>query len=145
MAQDKPEGTWKCYNAAMDRYEEICSNVLEEAEAAGMPQKQQLRLELGLEEILVNIISYAYDEGGKVWVRTSVTDHLFCLEFADHGKPFDPLQKDLRHDDNLPLEEREPGGFGIFLVKKYFHAVEYKYEEIAGAMANHLSLWLSLQ
>ena len=104
--------------------------------------RQQLRLELGFEEVLVNIISYAYDDPGYVWLKTSEEGDCFRIEFADHGKPFDPLEKDCRPPDDLPLEKRKPGGYGIFLVKKNFKSVEYKYEELFGKMANHLSLLL---
>ncbi|MBR4907413.1 MAG: hypothetical protein IKZ43_00110, partial [Acidaminococcaceae bacterium] len=59
-----------------------------------------------------------------------------------HGKPFDPLDKDRRPAEEIPLEEREPGGYGIFLVKKNYKSVEYKHEELFGQMANHLTMLL---
>lgn len=142
---DAKSGSWKRYDADMNWYERIRGEVLAAAEEAGLSPKQQLRLELGFEEILVNIISYAYDYPGFVWVKTSEEDGCFCLEFADHGKPFDPLEKDRRPPDGIPVEERTPGGYGIFLVKKNFKSVEYKYEELFGHMANHLSLVLDKQ
>ena len=90
----------------------------------------------------MNIISYAYDDPGFVWVKTSSEGDCFRIEFADHGRPFDPLAKDRRPGDDIPKEEWEPGGYGIFLVKQNFKSVEYKYEELFGKMANHLSMLL---
>ena len=133
---------WKRYDADMKWYEHIREDVLAAAEQAGVSFRQPLKLELGFEEILVNIISYAYDDPGFVWVKTSEDGNCFRIEFADHGKPFDPLAKDCRPPDDIPLEKREPGGYGIFLVKKNFRLVEYRYEEMFGQMANHLSLLL---
>ena len=75
-------------------------------------------------------------------LKTAEEGDCFRIEFADHGKPFDPLVKDHRPLEEIPLEEREPGGYGIFLVKKNFKLAEYKYEEMFGQMANHLSLLL---
>lgn len=139
---DAKGGSWKRYDADMKWFERIRDEVLAAAGEAGVSLKQQLRLELGIEEILVNIISYAYDDLGYVWVKTSEEGDCFRTEFADHGKPFDPLAKDRRPSDDIPLEERQPGGYGIFLVKKNFELVEYRYEELFGQMANHLSLLL---
>ena len=136
---------WKCYDARMECYEEICGAVMDAADEAGMSPRQALKLELGLEEIVVNIISYAYEDPGSVWVRTTAEGSCFRLEFADYGKPFDPLEKDRRPPEDTPLEEREPGGFGIFLVKKNFRAVEYKYEMFKAKMANHLTMIIDLQ
>ena len=133
---------WKRYDADMKWYEHIWEDVLAASERFGVSPRQQLRLELGFEEILVNIISYAYEDPGFVWVKTSEEDGCFRLEFADHGKPFDPLEKDRRPAADVPLEERDPGGYGIFLVKQNFKSVEYKYEELFGQMANHISMLL---
>ena len=141
MSNDIGAG-WKRYDADMKWYEHIREDVLNAAEEAGVSPRQLLRLELGFEEILVNIISYAYDDPGFVWVKTSSEDGCFRIEFADHGKPFDPLERDRRPEKDMPLEEREPGGYGIFLVKQNFKSVEYKYEELFGKMANHLSMLL---
>ena len=143
--QENLDKGWKCYDAIMENYEPVRGDVLQAAEAAGMAPGQQLKLELGLEEMLVNVISYAYEEVGKVWVRAAAEGELFWLELADHGKPFNPLAKDMRHDESLPLEEREPGGFGIFLVKESFRSVEYRYEMFEGAMANHLVMALPVK
>ena len=142
MSCNKEDG-WKRYDADMKWYEHIREDVMAAAEEAGVSLRQQLKLELGFEEILVNIISYAYEDPGYVWVKTAEEGDCFRVEFADHGKPFDPLEKDRRPAEEIPLEEREPGGYGIFLVKKNFKSVEYKHEELFGQMANHLSLLLN--
>ena len=141
MSCNKEVG-WKRFDADMKWYERIREDVMAAAEEAGVSLRQQLKLELGFEEILVNIISYAYDDPGYVWVKTAEEGDRFRVEFADHGKPFDPLEKDRRPAEEISLEEREPGGYGIFLVKKNFKSVEYKHEELFGQMANHLTMLL---
>jgi len=145
MIQNRAAAGWKCYNAVMECYESARNYVLSEAINAGISRKQALKLELGLEEILVNIISYAYDKPGKVWIRTNADENRFFLEFADHGKPFDPLQTDRTPDPDIPLENRIPGGYGIFLVRKNFSSVMYRHEELFGRMANHVTLEINLQ
>ena len=85
MNYDKETG-WKRYDADMKWYERIREDVMAAAEEAGVSLRQQLKLELGFEEILVNIISYAYDDPGYVWVKTAGEGNCFRIEFADHGK-----------------------------------------------------------
>ena len=47
--------------------------------------------------------------------------------FIDKGIPYDPLAKP-DPDVTLPAEEREPGGLGIFMVKKSMDGVTYQRE-----------------
>ena len=46
----------------------------------------------------------------------------------DHGRPFNPLEKE-DADITLSAEERDIGGLGILMVKKRMDAVDYKYED----------------
>ena len=55
-----------------------------------------------------------------------------------------PLAEDMRHTDGVPTEEQAEGGYGIFLVKQFFSSVTYRYEEMFGEMANHLTMELLL-
>lgn len=86
------------------------------------------RLNLALEEALVNVILYAYPKGkeGKITLRahwTTVTG-LLTFELMDMGKPFDPtLVKEA--DVTLGVEERPIGGLGVFLVRKIMDHVNY--------------------
>ena len=126
MNYNKETG-WKRYDADMKWYERIRDDVMAAAEEAGVSLRQQLKLELGFEEILVNIISYAYDDPGYVWVKTAGEGDCFRIEFADHGKPFDPLAQDDPDTSEEGLLARE-GGLGIFLVKESMDEVSYRYE-----------------
>ncbi len=144
MTKTATDGDWRRYEAEKQAYDIIRDGIIEDAEEQGMTPRQQIKLELGLEEMLVNIISYAYDGTGYVWVRTSAEGDTFRLELADHGKHFDPLEKDRRHTDGVPDIDQEEGGYGIFLVKKNFSFVGYEYEELFGKMANHLTMELPL-
>ena len=50
------------------------------------------------------------------------------MEIIDEGPPFDPLA---RPDPNttLGLDEREPGGLGVFLIKQLVSEVSYRRQE----------------
>jgi anti-sigma regulatory factor (Ser/Thr protein kinase) len=112
-------------------YEPAKERLLDLFRAAGLPDEAIDELELVLEELLVNIISYAYDEagGGTIAVSASVDRGTLTLEFRDRGRPFDPLERE-EPDVDAPIEERPIGGLGIFLVKEL--ATSVRYERVDG-------------
>lgn len=93
--------------------------------------KKRMQLDLVVEEIFVNIASYAYSPGqGCVTIRAETTDDPPCIRmtFMDEGMVYNPLAKE-NPDITIPLEEREIGGLGIFLVKKNVESIVYEYSE----------------
>lgn len=99
-------------------------------DGCGCPAKVRLQVELAVEEIFVNIASYAYHpERGEteVCVDTHGDPPTVTITFLDHGKPFNPLDRP-DADVTLPVEERGIGGLGILLVKKNMDDVTYSYE-----------------
>ena len=89
----------------------------------------KMHIELMVEEIFVNIASYAYSDNiGTVTVKGDVADNKLTLVFIDSGVAYDPLA----HPDpdlTLSAEEREIGGLGIYLVKKYANHADYEYKD----------------
>jgi anti-sigma regulatory factor (Ser/Thr protein kinase) len=97
------------------------------AQAAALAEGQLDRLDLVMEEIVVNVINYAYPEGerGTIEVGYAVEGpgKLF-VQVSDTGRAFNPLAKappDLR----LGLADRPIGGLGIFLVKQFTRSINY--------------------
>jgi anti-sigma regulatory factor (Ser/Thr protein kinase) len=84
------------------------------------------QIDLAVEEIFVNIAHYSGSE--KVWIDCGTDEKgLFTVVFRDCGKPFNPLER-ADPDITLSAEERDIGGLGIFLTKKFMTSVSYKYE-----------------
>ena len=86
---------------------------------------------MAVEEIFVNISSYAYDPDigvAQIRVETKEDPLSVVLSFIDGGTPYDPLAKP---DPNLkiPLKERRKGGLGIFMVKKTMDGIKYEYKD----------------
>jgi phosphoserine phosphatase RsbU/P len=84
-------------------------------------------LNLALEEILTNIISYGYTDSREheIGVRVSMQPGEVKAEVEDDGQPFNPL--DMPEPDTAKsLEERTIGGLGIHLVRKLMDGLEYK-------------------
>ena len=117
------------FPATTDALADVTAFVEEELEAMDCPLKTVMQINIAVEEIFVNIASYAYEgkEGTmKLGIRAE-EDGSVLLRFADRGMPFDPLAKK-DPDVTLSAEERDIGGLGIFMVKKTMDDVEYRYE-----------------
>jgi sigma-B regulation protein RsbU (phosphoserine phosphatase) len=84
-------------------------------------------LNLALEEILTNIISYGYTDNREheIQVRLSVQPGEVRVYVEDDGQPFNPLEAP-EPDITKPLEERTIGGLGIHLVRKLMDGLDYK-------------------
>src|SRR5262245_2533817 len=92
-----------------------------------LPDKVMHDLNLALEEILTNIISYGYIDSREHEIRVSLSalPGEVRAEVEDDGQPFNPLEAP-EPDITKPLEERTIGGLGIHLVRKLMDALEYK-------------------
>ena len=100
-------------------------------EAYELPRNTLFQIRLAVEEIFVNISSYAYDpEVGPAEVRCEVLDDPLrvVIQFLDHGKPFDPLAGEDADTSEEGLMARD-GGLGILLVKESMDDVSYCYED----------------
>jgi len=98
------------------------------AQSADLPADCWGQLELVVEELFVNVVSYAYEEEipGVVEMTFSVVrPGLLSFEIADRGLEYDPLT--LR-EPNLPmtLDERKVGGLGVFLVRQLTESLDYR-------------------
>jgi anti-sigma regulatory factor (Ser/Thr protein kinase) len=92
-----------------------------------MPSGALYALELSLEEILVNIISYAYDDHQihAIQFNVEIEDDMIAMKFIDDGQPFNPLAAEKIEPQN-PLMERGVGGLGINFVRKMRDMMEYQ-------------------
>ena len=98
--------------------------------AYGCEKKPLLQIKLAVEEIFINIISYAYrPDVGKAEILCQVSEEplVVTIQFMDSGKPFDPLARDDVDTTGAMFLEHE-GGFGIHLVKNTMDLVEYEYK-----------------
>lgn len=89
------------------------------------------QIEVAIEEILVNIVSYAgLTEADGIEIRCGVFEGPLrvILQFLDSGIPFDPLAKE-DPDTSIEANMEREGGLGIFIVKQLMDDVSYIYED----------------
>ena len=115
-------------DAKKENLDEVNSFVMNYIEPYNVSSKILMQLELVIEEIFINIASYAYRGGdGKALIYLSLDNNVLKIEFRDKGVKYNPLE---RKDPNInaSAEEREIGGLGVYLVKKNVDSISYKYE-----------------
>ena len=116
--------------AVRENLDEVVAFLEERLDATDCTPKARMQINLAVEEIFVNIASYAYNpDTGKATVRVEVSDEpvSVTITFVDHGVPYDPLAKE-DPDVSLSAEERNVGGLGIFLTKQVMDEVSYEYK-----------------
>jgi anti-sigma regulatory factor (Ser/Thr protein kinase) len=112
--------------ADRDRLHEVQGFVDAELEMHDCPMKTQMLIDVSVEELFVNIASYAYPEGGG-WaeIRVQVDGGTATVTLTDGGIPYDPLARP-DPDVTLSAEERGIGGLGVYMVKKQMDEVAYE-------------------
>lgn len=85
-------------------------------------------IRLACEEIIVNIIHYAYPDHTDGYIDITITDDgkALYITVCDGGLPFNPLERQ-RPDTSRNPEDRAIGGLGIFLVRQMMDHVSYSY------------------
>jgi len=82
---------------------------------------------LSVDEILTNTISYGYedDETHRIEITMRRQGAALIIAIVDDSAPFD-LSQTPEADIDAPLDEREVGGLGLFLVHQMMDNVEYE-------------------
>lgn len=117
--------------ATRENLPKVISFVNEHLEAADCNMGTQIQIDIAVEELFINIASYAYDpEIGTAVVQVTVTDEPLSVEitFIDNGRQYDPLAKE-DPDITLPIDKRKKGGLGIFMVKNSMDDIHYEYAD----------------
>jgi len=85
------------------------------------------RIKLAVEEVVVNIMDYAYvaDTKGQVKVEAMANDERLRFILTDSGRSFDPTAVS-RADTTLTVEDRPIGGLGILLVRNLMDSINYE-------------------
>ena len=105
----------------------LASFVREVTERFKMADRQAKSIRLALEEIVVNVIDYAYPEGteGTIDVRAWSDGTILRFIVSDAGIPFDPTEFPPA-DTTLSVEDRPIGGLGVHLARSLMDAVRYE-------------------
>ena len=117
--------------AQVEKLDEVMDFVNGQLEAKGCAGKAKMEIDIAVEEIFVNIASYAYSpEVGPATIQVEVQGEPLevSLTFIDSGIKYNPLEQE-DPDIELSAEERPIGGLGIYMIKKSMDNVRYEYKD----------------
>ncbi|MEE9216535.1 MAG: ATP-binding protein, partial [Anaerolineales bacterium] len=108
----------------IDRFQ---SQFAEFAAEQGIPATTMQKVQVVFEDLLANIIFYAYDDEAEHEIEISMNSNGEQLKITvvDDGLPFNPLEAE-KPDTTLDLQDREIGGLGIYLVLNLMEEVTYE-------------------
>lgn len=122
------------------------ARVLDAVEAFGeahdLPPKKIFQLNLALDELITNVVSYGFQEGGaepRIGLLVALDRGVVSAELTDNGRAFNPLEATLP-EFSEGIEDREIGGLGLKLVRTYMDRLDYERD---GAL-NRLRLQMNM-
>ena len=88
------------------------------------------KVSIAVDEILSNIISYAYDDKGRHIIRVNLdcAEDQLTLEFMDDGKQFDPTEFIRTQGERSAEDMDRVGGLGLKLVGRLMNRLAYQRE-----------------
>jgi serine/threonine-protein kinase RsbW len=111
----------------VEELERVNVFVEEIGQEMNLDMELQMNLNLVLEEMVTNVIFYAYPEGTEATIELLAESDGKELTFvlSDQGQEFDPTLN-VETDMNENPADRDLGGMGIFIVKNIMNRVTYQ-------------------
>lgn len=111
----------------VDELQRVASFVDEIAAEMMLSDEMHMNLGLVLDEMVSNVIFYAYPPGTDATIDLMAESDGQSLTFliSDQGREFDPTQSET-NDMEVNPAERPLGGMGIFIVKNIMNHVSYE-------------------
>ncbi len=125
-AAGSASGTFKRSFEAID---DIFAFTADAFEREGIEPGIRPTVDLVLEELFTNVVKYGHSGETPLRVElTKVPDGVEVIFTDDDATPFDPTRApDV--DIEAPIEERQPGGLGLHLIRRLVESIEYRYVE----------------
>lgn len=118
-------------DARVENLDAVIAFINDQISLLNCAEKIRRQIDVAASELFTNIADYAYrpDVGpATICVEVRSDPMAVVLTFMDHGTPFDPL-KQSDPDLSAPVQERETGGLGIFMVRQSMDAISYEYKD----------------
>ena len=112
-----------------DELERISAAIEDLGQQDDWPDDLVFRVNLVLEELILNIMDYGADGGDPdIALEIESEGDSISIDLSDSGLPFDPLTEAPEPDLNSPASERRVGGLGVHLTKTLMDEVRYAHE-----------------
>jgi serine/threonine-protein kinase RsbW len=119
--------------ATLDSLEPISNFITNAASQAGLDDHTSWQVQLAVDEAATNIIQHGYDpqQPGEIALNWRVEAGAFVVTLCDQGRRFDPTGV-MAPDLTAPLDERQAGGLGIYLMGQLMDSVEFGFDDQHG-------------
>lgn len=119
--------------ADLDALARISAFVTEAAERAGLDERATWQVQLAVDEAATNVIQHAYDVDtpGDLTLGWRCEDNKFIVTLRDYGRQFDPGSIP-EPDITSPLEDRQVGGLGLYLITRLMDEVRFDFNPQGG-------------
>jgi serine/threonine-protein kinase RsbW len=120
-------------SATLDSLATISAFITDATARAGLDDHAAWQVQLAVDEASTNIIQHGYDEAapGEIELTWRVEGDQLIVTLLDRGRSFNP--DDVPAPDiTSPLEERQAGGLGLFLMGRLMDSVEFEFDDLQG-------------
>lgn len=117
------------YKRSFDEIQKIVTDTERFFTEENIDPSLRLKVDLSIEELFVNMVTYDTETDRNILIEMSPIENGIEVSLTDFGvEPFDPTQpRDV--DIDAPLNERNAGGLGLYLVLKMADSITYHYHD----------------
>jgi serine/threonine-protein kinase RsbW len=111
----------------------IRAYVMDASANAGLDKRSAYRLSLAVDEIATNVVVHGYMEGnreGSLTISAVIDNSFLKLALEDTAPSYDPRATPPPGSLDMPLEDRDIGGLGVFLALRGVD--QFGYEHVPG-------------
>lgn len=128
--------------ATLESLDAVSKFIVRATAQVGLDDHAAWQVQLAVDEAVTNVIQHAYDDESRGTVELGWRLEGDTLEFTlhDHGRQFDPGLVPTP-DITASLDDRVPGGLGLFLMGKLMDSVRFEYDAARGntlVMVKHI-------
>jgi anti-anti-sigma factor len=119
----------KVFPARLDQLCSIAEFITTAARQRHMGERDVFAVQMAVDEAVTNIMTHGYADqpDGNLHLACWQEGDDLVIEIRDRGRPFDPDEVP-EPDLHTPLEDRQEGGLGIFLMRRMMDRVEFTRE-----------------
>jgi anti-sigma regulatory factor (Ser/Thr protein kinase) len=117
----------KEYQRSFDEIGNIVTDTEQFFAQEDIDESLRMKVDLSLEELFVNMVTYNTETSSEILIQMKPIDNGIEVSLTDYDVDrFDPTTAG-KVDVNAPLDDRVPGGLGLYLVLKMADSINYEY------------------
>jgi serine/threonine-protein kinase RsbW len=117
------------FGRSVDQLKDIVASTEQFFAARGIDESLRYVVDLCVEELFVNMVTYDTETDADILIEMAPHEDGVEVRMTDYDvKRFDPRDA-ASVDVEAPLEQRTPGGLGLFLLLKMVSAINYEYRD----------------